>query len=208
VRLRGLCISVFLFVCVLFLATASASAQGRVTGLVKDADGRPIKGATIVAESQSYPATTVTSDAKGRYSFLGLRGGAWTFTANAPGFQASRRYATTRTMGVNAALDFHLDAAKDSAPPGPLASLDARALQQQLGAAANLEQAGKLDEAIAAYRDVLTRVPALTSVHLQLGVLFERKGDAAAAVAEYQAAIKADPANAKARAALDRLARL
>ena len=68
-------------------------------------------------------------------------------------------------------------------------------------------KAGKLDEAIAAYRDVLTRVPALTSVHLQLGVLFERKGDTAAAVAEYQAALKADPANAKARAALDRLAR-
>ena len=75
VRLRGLCVSVFIFFCVLFLAAASASAQGRVTGVVKDTDGRPIKGATIVAESPNYSATvtTVTSDAKGRYSFLGLR---------------------------------------------------------------------------------------------------------------------------------------
>lgn len=192
---------------IFFLAAASASAQGRVTGVVKDTEGRPIKGATIVAESQNYAATTVTSDAKGRYAFLGLRAGAWTFTANAPGFQASRRSATTKTLGVNAAVDFVLDAARDVAPAGPMASLDARALQQQLTAAAGLEQAGKFDEAIASYRDVLTRIPALTSVHLQLGVLLERKGDTAAAVAEYQAAIKADPANAKARAALDRLAR-
>jgi tetratricopeptide (TPR) repeat protein len=189
------------------LAPAAAFAQGRVTGVVKDTDGHPIKGATIVAESPNYSATTVTSDAKGRYAFLGLRGGAWTFTANAPGFQPSRRRATTRMMGVNAPVDFELDAVSELAPAGPLASLDTRALQQELAAAADLEKAGKLDDSIAAYRNILARVPILTSVHVQLGVLFERKGDNAAAVAEYQAAIKADPTNAKARTALDRLAR-
>jgi lipopolysaccharide biosynthesis regulator YciM len=64
-----------------------------------------------------------------------------------------------------------------------------------------------MDEAVAAYRQVLDRVPALTSVHLQLGALFERRHDTASAIAEYQAMLKADPANVKARAALDRLAR-
>jgi hypothetical protein len=38
-------------------------------------------------------------------------------------------------------------------------------------------------------------------------VLFERKSDTAAAVAEYEAALKGDPASVKARAALDRLTR-
>jgi tetratricopeptide (TPR) repeat protein len=189
------------------LASAPVSAQGRVTGVVKDTEGRPIKGAAIVAESPNYTNTTVTSDAKGRYSFLGLRAGPWTFTANAPGFQSSRRSATTKTAGVNAALNFELAPVRETSPVGPLADLDARALQQQLTAAEDLEKTGKVDEAIAAYRDVLTRVPLLTTVHLQLGVLFERKGDNAAAVTEYQAAITADPANTKARAALDRLAR-
>jgi tetratricopeptide (TPR) repeat protein len=201
---------VFIFLCVLVLATASASAQGRVTGVVKDTEGRPLKGATIVAENPNYSATaitTVTSDAKGRYSFLGLRGGVWTFTANAPGFQPSRRRATTRTTGNNPAVDFELEVLKDGTPSGPLANVDARAIQQQLATAADLERTGRLDEAIASYREILARVPALTSVHVQLGMLFEGKGDTTAAVAEYQAAIKADPANAKARAALDRLAR-
>ena len=205
-RLRDLCVSVFLFVFLLLVSTA-ASAQGRVTGVVKDGDGHPIKGATIRAESPNYATVTVTSDAKGRYAFLGLRGGAWTFVVNAPGFREGRRQSTTTTMGTNLPVDFELDAAKELAPPGPMADLDTRALQQQLAAAAELEKAGKLDESIAAYREILTRVPPLTTVHLQLGALFERKGDTAAAVTEYQAALKADPASAKARAALDRLAR-
>jgi tetratricopeptide (TPR) repeat protein len=191
----------------LLFQPAAASAQGRLTGVIKDVDGHPIKGASITAESANWSATTVTSDAKGRYSFLGLRGGAWTLTVKAPGFQDARKTSTTRTMGVNAAVDFELEAIKEIAPLGPLATLDTQELQQRLTAAAELEKAGKLDEAIAGYREILTRVPALTSVHLQLGALFERKADSAAAVAEYEAALKADPANVKARAALDRLAR-
>jgi tetratricopeptide (TPR) repeat protein len=191
----------------ILLVASSAAAQGRVAGVVKDTRGHAIKGATITAENPNFTATTVTSDAKGRYAFLGLRGGAWTFTVKAPGFQEARRQAITRTMGVNSPVDFELDGLADLAPLGPLAVLDTRALQQQLGAAADLEKAGKLDESIAAYRDILSRVPSLTSVHLQLGVLFERKGEKDTAVTEYQAALKADPANAKARAALDRLAR-
>jgi tetratricopeptide (TPR) repeat protein len=193
-------------VCVL-LVSAAGSAQGLVTGVVRDTNQRPIKGATITAESLNFRSVTVTSDAKGRYAFLGLRGGAWTFTVKAPGFQQARRESTTHTMSANAPVDFELDALAELPPPGPLANLDTRKLQQQLTAAADLENAGKRDEAIAGYRDILAHVPALTSIHLQLGVLFERKGDTAAAVAEYQALLKADPANAKTRAALDRLAR-
>jgi tetratricopeptide (TPR) repeat protein len=82
-----------------------------------------------------------------------------------------------------------------------------KALQEQIAKAEELDRAGKIDEALAAYRRILECVPALTSIHLQIGALFERKGDHASAIAEYQAALKADPGAAKARAALDRLAR-
>ena len=50
-------------------------------------------------------------------------------------------------------------------------------------------------------------LPALTSVHLQLGSLYERKQDRTAAVKEYQLVLKTDAANAKARSALERLGR-
>jgi tetratricopeptide (TPR) repeat protein len=191
----------------LLVLPPAVSAQGRVTGVVKDAEGHPIKGASITAENSNWSATTVTTDVKGRYSFLGLRGGTWTLTVKAPGFQTARKQSTTRTQGVNAQVDFQLEALGETAPLGPLANLDTQELQQQLTAAAELDKAGHLDAAIARYREILTRVPALTSVHLPLGALLERKGDTTAAVAEYEAALKADPASVKARAALDRLGR-
>ena len=187
--------------------SAPAFAQGRVTGIVRDADGHAVKGATVTAENPNLPPVTVASDAKGRFSFLGLRGGTWTFKAHAPGFFPAQRQSTTKTMGTNAAIDFELQPRTDTNGPGPMATVNTAALQQQLASAAQLEEAGKTDEAIAAYREILSKVPALTSVHLQLGVLFERKHDNASAIAEYEAALKADPVNAKARAALDRLAR-
>jgi tetratricopeptide (TPR) repeat protein len=191
------------------LLPAVAAAQGHVAGTVKDASGHAIKGATITAENPNFAiaSLTSTSDAKGRFSFLGLRGGTWTFTVQAPGFVAQKRQATTKSMGTNAAIDFQLQPVEEAGAPGPLSNVDVKALQQQLAKAAQLDTGGQLDEAVAAYRAILERVPALTSIHLQLGALFERQHDAAAATTEYQAALKADPANARARAALERLAR-
>jgi len=191
------------------LLPAIAAAQGHVAGTITDAAGHPLKGATITAVNPNFAAgtSTSTSDAKGRYSFLGLRGGTWTFTVQGPGFITQARQVTTRAMGTNVAVDFELQPLPDSGPRGPMADVDAAALQQQLARAAQLDEAGRLDEAIAAYREVLDRVPALSTVHLQLGALFERRHDTTAAAAEYQAMLKADPANVKARAALDRLAR-
>jgi len=192
---------------VLFVSV-TASAQGRVFGTVKDPDGPPVKGATVTAENPNVTSNlTTTSNARRRYAFPGLRGGTWKLSVEAPGFQPSERQSTTKTLGTNPAMDFELQPIAELAPLGPLAHLDMNTLQQQLTAAAQLEQIDKLDEAIAAYRDILAQVPTLTSVHLQLGVLFERKHENASAVSEYQAALKADPANTKARAALERLAR-
>jgi tetratricopeptide (TPR) repeat protein len=53
-------------------------------------------------------------------------------------------------------------------------------------------------------RDLLPRAagPAKARLHLGLGVLRERRGDAAGAAAEYAAAVAADPASVEARAAL------
>jgi hypothetical protein len=76
-------------VAALILGTVPAAAQtGRVGGTVKDGNGQPIKGATVVAEnpSSSPSSFTATTDDKGRYSIIGLRSGNWKITASAPGF--------------------------------------------------------------------------------------------------------------------------
>jgi hypothetical protein len=189
------------------LSATSALAQGRVTGSVRNEEGQPLKGATITGTNPAAaPSTrTATSDAKGRFSLLALGKGDWTFTVDAPGYESKTTKLNVRLLGNNPPLDLVLHAVPQLPPGDPMATVDAAALQQRLDEATAREKAGKIDEAIAIYREIATKLPALTMVHLQLGVLHERKQDVAAATAEYQAVLKSDPDNAKARAALARL---
>ena len=66
----------------------AAAQTGRVGGTVKDESGQPVKGATVTAQNPnaSPSSFTATTDDKGRFSVIGLRGGMWTFSAQAPGF--------------------------------------------------------------------------------------------------------------------------
>src|SRR5688572_13690826 len=83
----------------LVVSAANAAAQnGAVQGRVFDAEGRPIKGATIRASNPNGkpPNITATSDDKGRFAMIGMTGGAWTFVAEAPGFVASQGRSNVR----------------------------------------------------------------------------------------------------------------
>ena len=63
--------------------------------------------------------------------------------------------------------------------------------------------------AIASYReDLLSKVPALTTGYLRVGALLEQKGDAAAALETYRQLARLEPDNARAAAAIARLARI
>ena len=175
----------------------------------RTADGHPIKGATITAENPnaSPSSATATTDAKGQFSFLGLRGGVWIFVVQAPGFEAGAVKSTTKTFGTNEAVPIVLQPQREISPPGPLTSLDVPALQRRLDDAAALEADGKVDEAIRMYRAIAADVPSLTMVHLELGILYERTSDDAAAATEYNTVLKTDPENPKARAGLERVGR-
>jgi Carboxypeptidase regulatory-like domain len=203
-QFRTLCL-----VASVLLSSMSAFAQGRVVGSVKNQEGQPLKGATITGNNPEAapPTRTATTDKKGRFSFLSLGKGDWTFTVDVPGYEPSTTKVTVRLLGNNPPLDVVLHPIPELPSDGPMATVDIGGLQQQLDAAAAREADENIDEAIAIYREIATKLPALTMVHLQLGLLHERKQDVAAATAEYQAVLKSDPANRKARAALDRLAR-
>jgi Tfp pilus assembly protein PilF len=82
----------------LLLTTAlSASAQdwkgrGRVNGEVDDEGGQPVVGASITLRLQSSPdqgPAPLKTDKHGKFSYLGLTGGAWTVHIEAEGFVPS-----------------------------------------------------------------------------------------------------------------------
>ena len=64
--------------------------KGRLEGKVTDLEGKPIAGATVKLRTGSSPGSgpDLKSDGGGRWTVLGLRGGEWKITIEAPGFIA------------------------------------------------------------------------------------------------------------------------
>jgi hypothetical protein len=115
-RSRRMCVIGVLLSCALLLP-GLASAQGvttaGVTGLVKDASGGVIPGASITAVHQpsgtSYEAVT---QADGRFTIPGMRvGGPYSITAQLSGFTTEVKNNITLALGVAQDLEFSLKVA-------------------------------------------------------------------------------------------------
>ena len=111
---RSLALLVF---CVLLWPAGRADAQGVTTGaiagVVKDAQGAVIPGATLLAvhapSGSTYEAVT---QADGRFVMPGMRvGGPYTITASLTGFTSEAKNNITVSLGVTQDLDFGLKVA-------------------------------------------------------------------------------------------------
>jgi predicted Zn-dependent protease len=185
------------------LAASVAAQTGRVGGTVKDEAGNPIKGATVTAEnpSASPSSFTATTDDKGRFSIIGLRSGQWKFTAQAPGFGPESGNLQVQTIGSpNPPLTFTLK--KGGAPAGGLAGVNAKDVQADLAAADADYNAGKYDDAIAKYKAIIAKAPALTVINLQIAAAYRNKKEYDNAIAAYNEVLKADPNNDRAKVGL------
>jgi Flp pilus assembly protein TadD len=91
-RLLGRFIPIFL--CLVVVAAARPchaqdwTGKGRLEGHVMDQDGKPIKGALVKVRVPGRPddGPNAKTDAKGRWAVMGLRGGDWKITIEAPGY--------------------------------------------------------------------------------------------------------------------------
>jgi Tfp pilus assembly protein PilF len=173
------------------LVTASSEAlaqTGRIHGKVMDAENnQPIRGATVVAENPnaSPSSFTAVSDDKGRFAMLGLRSGSWVIRAAAPRYLPLGGPVQVRSLATNPPMEFRLEKAPP-VPPGPLDGIDTKAAQRDLQAARALLAASRTDEAIAAYNALLSKMPSLTMIHLQIGHAFRVKGDFDKAIDAYR----------------------
>jgi predicted Zn-dependent protease len=192
----------------LCLAVPALAQTGRVGGVVKDTEGKPIKGATVKAQNPSASPSefTATTDDKGRFSMIGLRSGTWKFIAEAPGFMPQEGNAPVRTIGApNPPLEFTL---AKGAPAGPAAL--SKEVQAELKAADDLRNAGQFDQAIAAYQGIKAKNPSLTMVNMVIAGAYRQKAIKEAdkgakqaafdqAIGSYQEVLKLDPANERAK---------
>jgi tetratricopeptide (TPR) repeat protein len=192
----------------LCLALPASAQTGRVGGMVKDTEGKPIKGATVKAQNPGASPSefTATTDDKGRFSMIGLRSGTWKFIAEAPGFMPQEGNAPVRTIGApNPPLEFTL---AKGAPAGPAAL--SKEVQAELKAADDLRNAGQFDQAITAYQGIKAKNPSLTMVNMVIAGTYRQKAaketDKTArqaafdqAIGAYQEVLKLDTANERAK---------
>ena len=193
--------------CWAILALASPSAAqslvGRLSGTVKTITGQPIKAATIRAANPSAIPNefTATSDQKGEWAILGMRGGLWEVTASAPGFESS-------TVAVRVALSLNNPKIQfvlvGTPVKGAMDGVDTKKLQASLSAAESLMVQEKWDEAVAEYRNILALAPSLDTVNLAIGRALSMKKDHAGAAAAYREVLKKDSRNQRALVGLGR----
>lgn len=202
-RLR---LSILAVALMLGLVVPAAAQNARAAGTVRDTNGKPIKGATIRATNPDAipPEVTAVSNNDGRWAMIGLRSGTYTFTAEAPDFFPMKTDAPTRTAN-NPAINFVLP--RD---PGPVPGALTANIQGQLDAANALRDQGRFEQAIAAYQDIRSKNPKLTTVNLVLGDVYRTRAskepDTAAkrafleqAIASYDEVLKADATHERAR---------
>lgn len=141
----------------LLLAGSALSAQswagrGRLQGTVTDEADKPIAGAKVTlrqgAGSESGPPPLAT-DAKGKWSILGLAGGDWFLSVEAAGFVGQDGTIRVNEFGVNPALNMKLRVAV------PTRDEKAQGAKAAIEIGNQLSREGKWAEARKQYESVL-----------------------------------------------------
>jgi hypothetical protein len=108
-RVRGLLITAGLLL-VLSAPLAAQILYGSIVGVVKDAQGAVIPGATVTIVHQDTNLTReATSDAQGNYSFINLQPGAYNLKVSLQGFREALRTNVPVSIGQISRVDMALE---------------------------------------------------------------------------------------------------
>jgi tetratricopeptide (TPR) repeat protein len=186
----------------LLLLGADARAQtGTARGKVVDEQGQPVPDAKVTIEFQGGVTRKfeVKTNQKGEYIQVGLAPGTYKFTVNKEGHRGSFLDEKVNLGDPTVIPDLKLMAAAAATAKA------AEGISGPFAAATNLTREGKLDEAEAAFKEILTKYPSVPEVHYNLGYIYSQKKDWAAAEAAYQKAAELRPGYVDAWMALHRV---
>ena len=187
------------------LVGAPAHAQtGTARGKVVDEQGQPIVDAKVLMEftggvTRKYETKT---SKKGEYTQVGMYPGPYKITVTKEGFQGTFAEQRISLGDPTQVPDFKM---KTMATAQKEAGGGTDALKVAFGNALALTQAGKLDEAEAAYKEILVKEPSIPEVHQNLGYIYAQKKDWAKAEEAYKKALELRPNYPDAAAALARV---
>ena len=184
------------------VSVAPALAQSVVRGKVTDAQGMPVADATVLFEAVDANRKTQTkTDKNGDFLQVGLSSGAYKVTATKDKVGTQTKNTNVR-QGPNNPLSFTLSASSGVSAADKEA---AAAIQASAGAAVEAMKAGRHDEAIAKFQEVIAKVPNCVDCYYNIGVSQMAKQQYTEAEASFKKAIELKPDNADAYTALANL---
>jgi len=184
------------------VSVAPALAQSVVRGKVVDAQGKPVPDATVLFEAVDANRKTQTkTDKNGDFLQVGLSSGAYKVTASKDKVGSQTLNQNVR-QGPNNPMSFTLSTSSGVSSADKEA---AAAIQASAGAAVEAMKAGRHDEAIAKFQEVIAKVPTCVDCYYNIGVSQMAKQQPAEAEASFKKAIELKPDNADAYTALANL---
>jgi tetratricopeptide (TPR) repeat protein len=183
------------------IAAPSYAQTGQVKGKVVDANGKPIEGAVVTIEGSDSGGRkfTVKTNKNGDYIQIGLQPGQYKITAVKDQLSQSFNQRVSLDMvEVNFALKPGSNAGNVSDEERKKAAAKNAAIKTAFEEGVALSNAGKNDEAIAKFNEVIAQVPKCPECYSNIGSNYAQKKDWAQAEASYKKAIEVDPNSADA----------
>jgi tetratricopeptide (TPR) repeat protein len=187
-----------------FLAVPASAQTGSVRGKVTDSKGQPIVEAKVLIEYKGGMTRKfeVRTNKKGEWMQVGMQPGPYRFTASKDGYQPSYIDAKVPLGEPMELPDFKLATVAEAAEAQ---GSPAAELKERFEKAVELMNAGKLDEAEAAYKEILEKTPDVPEVYQNLGFISAKKKDFATAEADYLKALELRPESSDIASALAQL---
>jgi tetratricopeptide (TPR) repeat protein len=184
------------------VTVAPALAQSVVRGKVTDAEGKPVPDATILFEAtDANRKTTTKTDKNGDFLQVGLASGGYSVTASKDKVGSQTLKLSVR-QGPNQPMNFTLS------PSSGISAADkeaAAAIQASAGAAVEAMKAGRHDEAIAKFQEVIAKIPTCLDCYYNIGVSQMAKQQYTEAEASFKKVLELKPDSADAYTALANL---
>lgn len=175
------------------LLASPVFAQSVVRGRVVDAQGKPVPDAVVLFEAEGANRKTQTkTDGKGEFLQVGLQSGSYKVTASKQGVGAQTMPAQVR-QGPNQPLNFTISAAAAAGAMSAEEKAAAVAVQAAAGAAVDAMKAGRHDDAIKGFMEVVAKIPTCADCYYNLGVSYTAKQQYADAEAAFKKVLELKP---------------
>ncbi|MCK4765723.1 MAG: tetratricopeptide repeat protein [Candidatus Aminicenantes bacterium] len=173
-----------------FSAYPQAEGKARMKGVVKDTAGNPLPGVTVKLYSfRSHATIERKTDKKGMWKAFWVRSGKWNIDFDKTGFEPKKTSTFLKAKGTIVELETALK------------KMEGLVLKDTLMAdfekANRLFSAGKLDEALQTFRDILQKHPGSYIIYLSVGNCHFEKHEYEKAIAAYRKVLEKDPDNTK-----------